>query len=145
MSLAGAVTYLTVTKVWPEAFASSHGLGSSVGQIPLSDLPALVLEFDPAGGEGFAVTNADVSEGAAVLYMRHSIVVQAVALGATGAAQDSIPALVDAYLASILDDVTLDDNLSVPLRIFGIDVRVDDTYGMVLRIEFRHRWELTIT
>lgn len=141
MSFKGAVDRIgtwTVTGV-----TTNYGLDDLPGVLPENALPALVLAA-PRGGANKPF-DLGLTKAVLTVFIDHVLVLRGAGAGKPQSSYYGGAAIIDNYVAKVLTDWTLNENLLEPLQIVSASFEPVifgsvAYYGCVLR----HKWVLTI-
>ena len=109
-----------------------------------ADLPALVIDHATQPfAESFTAFDIALTVGRFGVFVDHKLLVSGAEAGTFKERYTAINTLIDAYLDAIKDDMTLNNNLTKPLKIIIINRSIirfrDESFS---GIQFRHFWEI---
>jgi hypothetical protein len=140
MSLKLAIDRLGVLSV---TGVTNFGLDDTPGMIHKNDLPALVIDLATSGGAGIQSANIGHSKAETTVAFFHRLLVD---MPRAKVSQELIYqslAHVDNYFTAIKGDMTMNGNLSQPLRVLSISFGWIDWYGVkYYGVSFYHNWVL---
>lgn len=142
MSFAGAITALSALSV--SGVTANYGIDEFYPPLVVSQLPALVVELAPTGGEGFTPLVIDASEGLLVIRVNHILAYGVIGLGGA-VARAGVVALLDNYMTALKANWTLSGNLYKPALVAVQSVGEYAIAGTYFHaVVLNHRWVVTL-